>query len=102
MPGNLLITSINVQGIGDTNKRRDVLNVLKSKHSNIVCLQDTYLTEKDILFTRSIWGYECYFNKFSSQSRGVAIFINNNFDYSFQKVETDDEGNLNYFTFFIL
>jgi len=56
---------MNVQGIGDTNKRRDVLNVLKSKHSNIVCLQDTYLTEKDILFTRSIWGYECYFNKFS-------------------------------------
>ena len=95
MTGNLLITSMNVQGIGDTNKRRDVLNVLKSKHSNIVCLQDTHLTDKDILFTRSIWGYECYFNKFSSsQSRGVAIFINNNFDYSFQKVETDDEVNL--------
>jgi len=93
MPGNLLITSINVQGIGDTNKRRDVLNCLKSKHSNIVCLQDTHLTEKYLFFTRSIWGYECYFNNFSSQSRGVAIFINNNFDYSFQKMETDDQGN---------
>ena len=93
MTGNLLITSMIVQGIGDTNKRRDVLNCLTSKHSNIVCLQDTHLTDKDILFTRSIWGYECYFNNFS-QSRGVAIFINNNFDYSFHEVETDDEGNL--------
>jgi len=39
------------------------------------------------------WGYECYFNNYSSQSRGVAIPINNNFDFKYINSEKDDTGN---------
>lgn len=31
------------------------------------------------------WGYTAYFNSFSSQSRGVAILFNNNFDFIVHK-----------------
>ena len=48
---------------------------------------------------RSEWGYTCYFASFSSQSRGVAILFNNNFEFKVQKVHKDAGGN---FTFISL
>ena len=50
---------MNVLGMGDIRKRRDVMNLLKAKQYNIYCLQDTHLTYNDIHFTKSIWGVEC-------------------------------------------
>lgn len=88
------IASMNVQGIGDKAKRKDVLNYLRNKKYNIYCLQDTHFTDKEIKIIRSQWGYECFFSNFNSQSRGVAILINNNFDFKYIKTEKDDNGNL--------
>ena len=31
------------------------------------------------------WGYDIYFNSFSSKSRGVTIFLNNNFELKVHK-----------------
>ena len=47
--------------------------------------------ENDI---RNEWGYEVYFNSFSSKSRGVAIFLNNNFEVKVHKKMSDETGNL--------
>ena len=93
MSGTVTFAYMNVQGMGDIRKRRDVLNLLKAKQYNIYCLQDTHLTDNDIPFTRSIWGFEWYFNN-SSQFRGVAILINNIFYYKFKRNEKDNTGNL--------
>ena len=59
MSGTVTFAYMNVQGMGDIRKRRDVLNLLKAKQYNIYCLQDTHLTYNDIHFTISIWGVEC-------------------------------------------
>ena len=85
---------MNVQGLGDQSKRRDVLNYLKIKKYNIYCIQDTHFVDKEIPYIRSMWDFECYFSNLNSQSRGVAIFINNNFDYKFKSLEKDMSGNL--------
>lgn len=45
-------------------------------------------------YIRAQWGYECYFNNYNSQSRGMAILINNNFDFKFNNCDTDQNGNL--------
>ena len=42
---------------------------------------------------QSEWGYEVYFNSFTSQSRGIAIFLNNNFDYKVHNKLDDTSGN---------
>lgn len=42
---------------------------------------------------RSIWGYETYFSNYNTQSRGVAIFINNNYDCKVISIEKDNSGN---------
>lgn len=94
MNSKLNILSLNVQGLGDSKKCRDVINFLKGKKPNICCIQDTHFTDKCIPYVRSSWGFECYFSNHTTQSRGVAILINNNFDFKFVSVETDDNGNL--------
>jgi len=85
---------MNVQGLGDREKRNDVINLLKSKKFSICMLQDTHFTVPEEKYIRSIWGYECFFSNNNSQSRGVATFINNTFDFKLISLEQDTNGNL--------
>ena len=94
MTENVSFSSMNVQGLGDFKKRKDIFSFLREKKHNIYFIQDTHFTNKESKLIRSQWGYKCYFNNFSSQSRGVAILINNNFDFKFISKETDNAGNL--------
>ena len=94
MSNKVTIVSMNGQGLGDKAKHRDVINFFKSKKYSIVMLQDTHFIEKDIKAIRSIWGYEVYFSNFNSQSRGVATFINNNFDCKVNRIDKDNGGNI--------
>jgi exonuclease III len=94
MTVSLKIASMNVQGIGDKQKRKDVFNYLTNKKYNIYFLQDTHFVDKDFKYIRSQWGYECFINNFNSQSRGVAILINNNFDFKLVGIDRDNNGNL--------
>ena len=43
---------------------------------------------------RGQWGFDCYFNNFRSNARGVAIFFNNNFEYRVIKEVKDSSGNI--------
>ena len=56
-------------------------------------LQDTHFTNKEENYIRTQWGFDCLFNNFASNSRGVAILLNNNFESKVQRVEKDDSGN---------
>lgn len=85
---------MNTQGLGGREKRKDIINLFKSKKYSICMLQDTHFTAAEETFIRSQWGYECYFSNFNSQSRGVAIFINNTFDFKLISTEQDTNGNL--------
>ena len=74
-------------------KRRDTFNFLKSKKYAVYFLQDTHFTNNEENYIRFLWGYECYFSNFSSQSRGVAILLNNNFEFKLHNTKIDENGN---------
>ena len=62
---------------------------------NILCLQDTHLIksdEHDILTTFPTC--KCIIHGCKTNSRGVAIIIKNNFEYSIKNITTDSVGNL--------
>ena len=40
-----------------------------------------------------MWGYQCYFSSFTSNSSGVAILFNNNFDFKVHKEKGDKDVN---------
>ena len=84
---------MNAQGLGDKEKRKDLINLLKSKKYSVCMLQDTHFNENEENYIRSQWGYECYFSSFNSQSRGVVTFINNTFDFKLNNVDRDHNGN---------
>ena len=93
MAEQITFCSLNCQGLGGKDKRKDVLNFLKQKQYSIYCLQDTHFTEKEEKYIRTQWEFETYFNSYNSQSRGVAIFMNNNFEYKLNRIKKDQLGN---------
>lgn len=66
---------------------------MKNKHYNIFCLQDTHFTPELENIIRAEWGYDCYFNSFRSNARGVAILLNNNFEVKVLQVKRELSGN---------
>lgn len=91
---NLLkVLTLNCQGLGDKNKRKDVFNNLKSKNCNIYMLQDTHFTKEDENIIKTQWGYEVFFSSFKSNARGVATLVNNNCEFKSLNVIQDDSGN---------
>ena len=40
-----------------------------------------------------MWGFECFFDSFSGNARGVAVLINNTFDYKLHKTKKGNDGN---------
>ena len=93
VPNYITIVSMNCQGLSNQEKRSDTFNFLKSKKHFIYFLQDTHFTTKEEKHIRTQWGFECYFNYFSWQARGVAILFYNNFESNVLKTVRDESGN---------
>lgn len=88
----LKLCSFNVRGINDKKKRCDVFAWLKRKHCDIYLLQETHSTKEIENSWQSEWGYKMFSSSHSSKSRGVAILLNNTFQFSVIKTITDSEG----------
>ena len=91
--GSFRVMTVNCQGLDDASKRRDVLNYLRSKKHNIYCLQDTHFITRLEPYIQAQWGYKCIFSSYTSNARGVAIMLNNNFEYKIHNQKLDDSGN---------
>ena len=94
MADNLKIVTVNCRGLGSSVKRKDVLNYYKQSKYSIICLQDTHFTNDLEPYIETQWGYKCVFNSYRSNSRGVAVLFNNNFELKIHNKKTDKEGNM--------
>ena len=66
------VLSANCQGLQNKQKRLDVLNYFGQKDVNILCLQDTHWTDKDLKDIKNIWFGDCYIHGCKTNARGVA------------------------------
>ena len=89
---SIKVLSANCQGLRTYEKIFDVLSYMKDMGAFFVCLQDTHLTENDTHSIKQIWP-DVYLHGTKSNSRGVAILLNNNFEYKVNQVNKDIEGN---------
>lgn len=87
------ISSTNVRGMHDFQKRRDLLHHLRQKKFQIYCLQDTHFTENLEPYICAEWGGQILFSSNTSNSRGVCILFNNDFEYKILKDKHDINGN---------
>ncbi len=75
------ITSLNVRGLNDENKRRNLFTWLSDLGNKIVYLQETFCRKEFDKFSDCGWKGEIYHNLTdSSHSRGVAILIHETLD----------------------
>ena len=79
LSNSISVLSANCQGLRNYAKRLDVIDYFKETHASIVCMQDTHLTEKDSNAIKTLWGNDIYLIGGQTNSRGVAILLNNNY-----------------------
>ena len=89
---SLTICSINVRGIGDDAKRREMFNWLRAKKFSIYMIQEAHCTENKSHVWRVEWGYQAIFSSCTSARAGVGILFNNNFNLKLLKTFSDPEG----------
>lgn len=80
-------------GLSVATKRRDLFHYVRSKKYNIICLQDTHINQNLESFIKAEWGYDAYFSSYTTNSRGVMVLINNNFEQEVKRIKTDNNGN---------
>ena len=85
---------MNTQGLRNRFKRYDVLKYLKDLNANIISLQDTHLTDKDLQTILDEWEGEIILHGNKTNSRGVALLFSKNFEYSVLNIVKDNIGNL--------
>ena len=87
------ILSLNVRGLHNQSKRLAIYHWLEQKHFDIICLQETFVTENSIAIFSADWKGASYHNVSNScHSRGVSILCNKAFDHEILSIYTDKEG----------
>ena len=89
---DLKICSLNVRGLGDKLKRREMFNWLRRKYYSIYMLQEMHCSENTISVWSAEWGYKALFSCCTSAKGGVAILFNNNFDLQLLRTYLDPNG----------
>ena len=90
---DLSIGCVNVRGIRNSEKRRDVFNFMRNLNFSIVCLIDTHISCEMFNFVRAEWGGRAFFSPGTAHSRGVAMLIHNNLGFDVFGMKIDDDGN---------
>ena len=93
MTGSFSIVSLNCRGLGNHDKRCDVLEYVKSKKFQICCLQDTHFIVDDEANIKRFWGDNCFFSHKTSNARGVAILFGEGIQFNLNQIERSVEGN---------
>ena len=88
----LTIASLNVRGLRDNTKRREMFNWLCTKHFSMYMLQEVHCTENTNHVWSAEWGYQAILSNYKNNKAGVCILFNNNFDFQIEKVFIDPQG----------
>ena len=94
MGDKVKLLSANCRGLCNKIKRYNFINYMKSKKVNILCLEDTHLTSDGEADLKSIWEGEILLHGVNTNSRGVAILLNNTFEYKSKNIFQDSAGNM--------
>ena len=90
---DLKISTLNVNGLREANKRRDVFCFLREQKHDIYFLQETHIEESLENYVRASWGYDLWIAGNSTNQNGVAILFNSTFEHKIHKVIKDPHGN---------
>ena len=88
------ILCFNANSIGRNPKRQNVFHYVKRKNPDFVFICDTKFSKSVENCIREEWGGKCFFSSFSSQARGVAIFLKKGNTATIIDTHSDKDGNI--------
>lgn len=89
---NIRVASLNVNGISDGKKRKQVFTWFKQQEYNIIFMQETHSCTKTEKHFEEDWGSKVVLNSHSSNSAGVAILFASNFNATVINIWKDCQG----------
>ena len=90
---SLQFASLNVRGIGEVNKRKEMYNFFREQKLDVIAIQETHSTEGMEKDWAAQWGNKVYFSNGTSNKGGVMVLINNE-DVETEKLYADNEGRI--------
>ncbi|RUA04563.1 MAG: hypothetical protein DSY43_06055, partial [Gammaproteobacteria bacterium] len=91
--GETKIFSMNCQGLANYRNRKDVLNYIRARDYNIICLQDIHVDKNTAQLMLNEWGYGGIIAPHTTAARGVAVMFSNNLEYKIHQSKLDPRGN---------
>ena len=86
------IVDLNVRGLHDATKRKEVFYFLHKTRADFICIQESHSQKEDVATWSAEWGSTIYFSHGSNDSRGVMILSNRNSECKVLKSFCDLEG----------
>lgn len=93
------MVSLNVNGLNQTKKRREIFRYLRGKKPDILLIQETYSTSAIEKLWSNEWGRKIYFSHGSTNSKGVAVLLSKSFQGEMDGYWNDKEGRFLAFQF---
>ena len=87
------VCCLNVRGVRQTEKRRDVFHYIRRLGCAMYCIVDTHFTPDMEVMVRSEWGGDVFLSCGTFNSRGVAVLLNPSAAVIVHHAELDDHGN---------
>ena len=84
--------SLNVRGINQTRKRRQLFRWLHNNKFDIIFLQETYSTKSIETVWKSEWGGDVYYSHGTNHSRGAMILFNPKLPIHVDDIIADENG----------
>ena len=91
------VITLNVRGLKDSKKRREIFRWLKRYHNGSNCialLQETHSEEKNLNIWESEWGSKIFASHGTSNARGVAILLPKRYNFCIENEWKDEEGRI--------
>ena len=89
------IVSLNIRGLGNVNKCKEVFNYLKQKRIDIACIQETHFNANELKILQQQWGGgQIIHSSGTTNSAGIAILIAPNSDMTVTLYYNDTDGRI--------
>ena len=88
------MVTINVQGLGDTNKRLGVFQTFQNSNFDVIALQETHCSEKVLRKWTDEWQGKSVWSTFKSDQAGVAFLFNPKLNIKIVSKKSDTNGRI--------
>ena len=92
MTEKIRFATLNVRGLGEHKKHREVFNLLKVRKIHVALLQETHSCENFLNRWRTEWGGNIFCAHGTTLARGVAVLIQRNIKVNVLEVRRDEGG----------